>query len=253
MHPRPSGIVTLLTDYGWSDPYVGIVKGALLRASSKLVIVDVTHDVPPHDVATGAFLAGALIDRFPAGTVHVAVVDPGVGTPRRLLAVAARGCYWLAPDNGLLSAVIAAGGADVRAIDDEHLGLVAESRTFHGRDLLAPAAAWLAGGRYGFSALGPRIADAVALPADGGAHRIVYVDRFGNLVTNVDARSFADAAGIRAAGRIVSRHGTYGEAPPGGLLAYVGSFGVVEIAKNGGSAARELAAGAGTRIELVDR
>src|SRR5690349_13297728 len=124
MHPRPSGIVTLLTDYGWSDPYVGIVKGALLRASAKLVVVDVTHDV-----AIGAFVAGALIGRFPAGTVHVAVVDPGVGTQRRLLAAAAHGCYWLAPDNGLLSTVLAGGGgADVRAIDDEHLGLVAESR-----------------------------------------------------------------------------------------------------------------------------
>src|SRR5436190_9747856 len=238
MHPRPSGIVTLLTDYGWSDPYVGIVKGALLRASAKLVVVDVTHDVPPHDIATGAFLAGATIGRFPAGTVHIAVVDPGVGTARRLIAVAAHGCYWLAPDNGLLSHVLAAGTAvDVRAIDDEHLGLRAESRTFHGRDLLAPAAAWLAGGRYGFSALGPRIDDPVTLRSDGAGLRVVYVDRFGNLVTNVDAHPFADARGVRIAGRTVPVHGTYGDAPPGGLLAYVGSFGLVELGKNGGRAA----------------
>ncbi len=254
MFPRPSGIVTLLTDFGASDPYVGIVKGALLRASAKLTIVDVGHDVPPQDVATGAFFVAATIGRFPAGTVHVAVVDPGVGTGRRLLAVAARECYWLAPDNGLLSPLLAGSGeVDVRAIDDEHLGLRAESRTFHGRDLLAPAAAWLAGGRYGFSALGPRIDDPVTRAFNAGPSRVVYVDRFGDLITNVDAEAFGDARGVRIAGRTVPRHGTYGDAAPGALLAYVGSFGLVEIAKNGGSAARELEVGIGAPVELAAR
>ena len=253
MLPRPNGVVTLLTDYGVQDPYVGILKGALLRSSPKVQCVDVTHDVPAHDIATGAFLLRTLVGRFPSGTVHLAVVDPGVGTARRLLAVAAHDCYWLAPDNGLLAPVLAGDAAiDVRAIDVEQLGLRAESRTFHGRDLLGPVAGWLATGRYGFSALGPRVHDPVtAGDPFAGPSRVVHQDRFGNLVTNVPAAAFAAAAGVRLAGRSVPRHGTYAEVAPGELLAYVGSFGLVEVACNGGSAAQRLEVGRGAAIDLL--
>jgi S-adenosyl-L-methionine hydrolase (adenosine-forming) len=253
MLPRPNGVVTLLTDYGSQDPYVGILKGAMLRCSPKVQWVDITHDAPAHDIATGAFLVRTLLGRFPSGTVHLAIVDPGVGTSRRLLAVAAHDCYWLAPDNGLLGPVLAGNAAiDVRAIDVEHLGLHAESRTFHGRDLLGPVAAWLATGRYGFSALGPRVVDPVtAGDPFSGELRVVHVDRFGNLVTNVSAAAFAGAQGVRIAGRSVRQHGTYGEVAPGELLAYVGSFGLVEVARNGGSAAALLEVGRGASVELL--
>src|SRR5690606_28376134 len=132
-------------------PYVGVLKGAVLRAYPRAVLVDLGHEVPPQDVLAGSFWLAAAIGRFPVGSVHTAVVDPGVGTTRRLLAVAAHDCFWLAPDNGLLAAVLAqAPHAEVRALDVEHLQLRDVSRTFHGRDVLAPVAGWLAGGRYGF-------------------------------------------------------------------------------------------------------
>lgn len=251
MLPRPNGLVALLTDYGHTDPYVGILKGALLKAAPKVAFVDVTHDVPAHDVAAGAFLLRTLVGRFPSGTVHLAVVDPGVGTSRRLLAVAAHDAYWIAPDNGVLAPLLAGDAAiDVRALDVEHLGLRAESATFHGRDLLGPAAAMLAAGRFGFAALGPRVPDPVtAGDPFVGAPRVVHVDRFGNLVTNVWAG--APFAAVRIAGRRVPFAGTYAAVPTGDLLAYVGSFGLVEVARNTGSAAALLEVGRGASVELL--
>jgi S-adenosyl-L-methionine hydrolase (adenosine-forming) len=253
VHPRPSGIVTLLTDFGVVDPYVGSMKGALLRVAPKVQLVDIGHDVPAHDVAAGTFFVAATIGRFPTGTVHVAVVDPGVGTSRALLAVANADGYWLAPDNGLLSPLLVGGTAlDVRSLDCEHLGVRMESRTFHGRDVLAPVAGWLASGRYGFSALGPRKADPVLDAAWSDATpRVVYVDRFGNLITSVTAAAFAAARGLRIAGRTVPRHGAYGDVRPGELLALVGSFGLVEVALREGSAARALETGRGAPVALV--
>lgn len=253
MLPRPSGIVTLLTDFGLADPYVGVMKGALLRASAKLVLVDLGHEVPPQDVVAGAFFAAAAVGRFPTGTVHVAVVDPGVGTDRRLLAAAAHDCYWLAPDNGLLGAVLAGvREPEVRALDVGHLGLVPESRTFHGRDLLAPVAGWLASGRYGFTALGPRIADALpGEPWAGGPPRVVHVDHYGNLVGNVGAAAAAGVGAVRVGGRLAPLCQTYADVAPGELLAYVGSFGLLEVAQRGGHAARLLGVGRGESMELV--
>lgn len=248
MHPRPSGIVALLTDFGVADPYVGIMKGALLRASPKVQIVDVTHEVAPQDVEAGAFFVGALVGRFPAGTVHVAVVDPGVGTARRLLAVAAHDAYWLGPDNGLLGAVAA---GEVRTIDVAHLGIRPESDTFHGRDILAPVAAWLAAGRYGFASLGPLVVDPVRWPAGSGTPRVVHVDRYGNLVTNVPAAGLGGVSAVRVGGQLAPLLRTYGDAPPGGLVALVGSYGLLEVARNGGDAARATGTARGAPIELV--
>ncbi|MFY9341587.1 MAG: SAM-dependent chlorinase/fluorinase [Planctomycetota bacterium] len=252
MLPRPNGLITLLTDFGLHDPYVGVMKGALLRAAPKLQIVDLGHELPPQDVGASMFFVAAAIGRFPPGTVHVAVVDPGVGTARKLLAVAARECYWLAPDNGLLSPLLTGSPApDVRAIDDAHLGLVPESHTFHGRDLLAPVAAWLASGRYGFSALGPQAEAVVDRTWSGGPPRVLHVDRYGNLITSLTGDAFARATGVRIGGRTVPRHRTYGDVRAGDLLAYVGSFGLVEVAQNGGSAARTLDSGRGAPVELL--
>lgn len=248
---RPSGIVTLLTDFGTVDPYVGVMKGALLRVFAKATLVDLGHAVPPQDVAAGSFWLAAAIDHFPAGTVHVAVVDPGVGTARRLLAVQAFQCWWLGPNNGLLGTVFTRdAAAEIRAIDLEHLQLRPSSRTFHGRDVLAPVAGWLASGRYGFASLGPRVTDPVplVLPEAPG---IVHVDHYGNLVTNVDASRASGVRHIRLAGHTIPVRGTYADAAPGELLAVVGSFGRLEIAANGASAARTLGCGRGTPIELL--
>jgi S-adenosylmethionine hydrolase len=250
MHKPPCALVTLTTDFGLSDPYVGVMKGALLRAAPRVQVVDVGHELPPQDVVAASFFVGALVDRFPAGTVHVVVVDPGVGTARRLLAVAAHDAYWLAPDNGVLSPLLAGSApVDVRAIDAANLGVVPASATFHGRDVLAPVAAWLASGRYGFGALGPRVADPVRAAPDASP-RVVHVDRFGNLISSVTATDFAGARGVRIADRTVWRHATYGDVQVGELLAYVGSFGLVEIAQNGGSAARALAVDRGAPLQV---
>lgn len=251
MYPRPAGLVTLLTDFGLADPYVGIMKGALLRAASRVQAVDVSHDVPPQDVAAGEFFVGTLVGRFPAGTVHVVVVDPGVGTTRRLLAIAAHECYWLGPDNGVLGPVL---DGEVRALDVAHVGLRAESTTFHGRDLLAPVAAWLASGRYGFTALGSRITDAVrsALPPPSGAAAcVVHVDRYGNLITDVPAARVAGVQAVRIGGHVAKVVATYGDAAPGALVALVGSFGRLEVAQTCGDAAKATGCGRGAPIELL--
>jgi S-adenosylmethionine hydrolase len=252
MHQRPSGHVSLLTDFGAADPYVGVVKGALLQAHPKAVDVDLGHAVPPQDIA-GAFWWRAAIGWFPPGTVHVGIVDPGVGTARGWVAVAAHECYWLAPDNGLVTHVLAsAPSADVRSLDIEHLGVRPASRTFHGRDVLAKVAAWLAAGRYGFSALGPRLATPVLLPPLlAGPRRVVHVDHYGNLVTNVPAAALAGCAAVAVGGRRAVVVGTYGEAPAGSLVALVGSTELVEVAVVGGSAAGLLGAGAGAAVELL--
>jgi S-adenosylmethionine hydrolase len=250
MQLRPSGIVTLTTDFGTADPYVAIMKGAAIRAAPKAQLVDVTHALPKQDVEAAAFCQWALVGRFPGGSVHVAVVDPGVGTGRRLLAVAAHGVYWLAPDNGLLGTVIAtAAEPDVRALDLEHLGIRPESATFHGRDVLAPVAAALAAGRYGFSALGPRVADLQpADPVFDGSPRIVHVDDFGNLISNVTQQALGAATTVAIGGHDVPVRRTYGDVPPGELLAYVGSFGLLEVGNNGGSAAAVLGLARGAPV-----
>lgn len=252
MQTRPCGHVVLLTDFGTRDPYVGILRGAVLRANPRATVVDLGHDVPAHDVEAGAFWLWSAIHRFLPGSVFVAVVDPGVGTPRRLLVAQAHGAYWVAPDNGLLTHVLAGdAAAEVRHLDPEHLQLPAASRTFHGRDVLGPVGGWLSGGRYGFAALGEPVRDAVTLAnLTEGGHRVIHVDGFGNLITNLPA-SEGDVVAIEVAGRRVTLRGTYREAADGEMLALVGSFGFLEIARNGGSAAKLLGVGRGAPIAVV--
>ncbi|MGK0353378.1 MAG: S-adenosylmethionine hydrolase [Planctomycetota bacterium] len=254
MYARPSGIVTLTTDFGLRDPYVGIMKGALIAASDKPRIVDLSHDVAPQDIAMGAFMLWTAANRFPKGTVHIGVVDPGVGTKRRLLAATAHGRYWLVPDNGLCGAVLASSDTfEVREIDLDHLRIRRTSETFDGRDVLAPVAAWLASGHYGFSAMGPRIEDADCTDlVFGGEHRVVHVDTYGNLITNLRGTVLVDGAEqqIVCGGQSMPMHRTYGDVAPGELLAYVGSFGLIEVAMANGSASERLGMQRGAPIEL---
>ncbi|HLU37780.1 MAG TPA: SAM-dependent chlorinase/fluorinase [Planctomycetota bacterium] len=253
--PRPCGVVALLTDFGLVDPFVGVMKGVIKQRNVQADVVDYCHGVPAHDVETGAFYLGAAIGRFPVGTVFVAVVDPGVGTARRALAACAAGCYWLAPDNGVLEPVLARDDAEVRTLDLDKLRLRPVSRTFHGRDVFAPVAGMLSGARFGFRALGDRCPDPMRLPGGpfAGPSRVVSIDRFGNLLTNVPgARVLAEGwRAVRVGEHEVPVHGTYGEVPPGRALALINSYDLLEIAVNAGRADEQLAVAVGARLEPI--
>lgn len=255
-----SGIVTLLSDFGYNDTYVGQMKGVMLARCPRAVLVDLTHAVRAQAVEQGAFLLELAVGAFPPGTVHLAVVDPGVGSTRRALAVSSGGHYFVGPDNGLLSAAVpeearpegqsATVGVPpgITAFDLTSPSVRREpvSSTFHGRDLFAPAAAFLAaGGNIG--ELGPMATEIVVLPALraerlGGGRlrtRVVHIDHFGNLVTACQATDLTAPAMTFHHARHTVRHlvATYADAPAAELVALVGSGGYVELAVRDGNAA----------------
>lgn len=261
---------TLLTDFGTADYYVAAVKGVLLSRAPGTVLIDLGHEVAPGDVEGGAWLLAATARWYPPGTVHLAVVDPGVGSERRILAAGAGGMVFVGPDNGLLlpaaEAVAAAGGAvEVRAVSRDDLWLPGPGATFHGRDRFAPvAASLLAGGTL--AGLGPMILDAVRLelPAprrEGPAAapgtllhgRVAWIDRFGNLVTDLPAgwlgdRPFhAEIAGH--ATELRARH--YREIPAGEAALLTGSLGTLELSIDGDSLARSWGARRGDPVTVL--
>jgi len=247
-------IVTLTTDFGPGSGYVAEMKGRLLHARDPFTLVDIAHDLPAHDVRAAAWLVGRACFAFPPGTLHLAVVDPGVGTARRLAWARIGDQEFLCPDNGLLS----------WALEQRPLAAAREitisasaAATFHGRDVLAPAAVRLLDGVEP-DAFGPSLAELVRLAwpapretAAGVAGEVLHVDAFGNLVTNLPADLWPR---LVAAGRLrVGDHDltalvrTYGDAPPGTAVALVGSQGFIEAAVVEGRADQRLAAGVGTR------
>jgi S-adenosylmethionine hydrolase len=247
-------IITLLTDFGTADSYVAEVKGVLLSRAPDAVLVDVTHDVPAGDVRSAAYLLGRTWHRFPAGTIHLAVVDPGVGTSRAALALRAHDHYFVAPDNGILTPLLRDTEIEAVVLSTPE----SAAPTFHGRDVFAPAAAELAQ-RAGLAELGVRFSRiperlAYTSPHPEGQYmvgEIVYVDRFGTLVTNfrpelVPPRAVFEVDDLQV-GPLAQ---TYGDVPAGGLLAYVGSGGDVEIAVRDGSAAQRLGVGIGGRVRV---
>jgi S-adenosylmethionine hydrolase len=250
-------IVTLTTDFGTGSAYVAELKGRLLHARGPFTLVDIAHDLQAHDIRTAAWLVARSCPAFPAGTLHLVVVDPGVGTRRRIVWVRAGGQAYLAPDNGVLSRVLAATPAD----EVRELAVPAEaSTTFHGRDVFAPAAARLVAGDEPESLGAPagdleRFPLPAPRPTSGGLEgEVIHVDAFGNLLTNLPAdllpRLVAQGrlrVGDRDVTRVVT---TYGEAPRGTAVALVGSQGVIEAAVVEGRAADVLAAGLGTRVIL---
>jgi S-adenosylmethionine hydrolase len=258
--PASPSIITLTTDFGARDPYVGEMKGVILAIAAAcrrtVQIVDITHEVARHDVVEGALALEAAAGVFPAATVHVAVVDPGVGTARRALALAARGQVFVAPDNGLVTPCLDAGWQAV-ALEAAEYRRRTVSRTFHGRDVFAPAAAHVALG-LALDRLGPPLADPVRLPWDDAYRRggvlegaVLHVDRFGNLVTTVreaQVTALGAAATVRIAGRPVPLVGTYGDLRRGQAGALIGSTGRLEIAVREGSAAARLRARRGTPV-----
>jgi S-adenosylmethionine hydrolase len=254
------GLVTLTTDFGLVGPYVAALKGVLLDLAPGTQIIDVCHTVSPQNVLEGSFVLAGIVDVFPRGTVHVAVVDPGVGTERRLIAVSVADQWFVLPDNGLITGVAQRQRlAGVWEISNPALRRAVVSTTFHGRDILAPAAAHLVRGGA-CTELGPQRDQFVTLrnfepnaAEHGFVGEVIFRDAFGNLITNVsDVRlgnTPPDQWTIEIAGeciRGVIR--TYGDRPPGSLVAVIGSSGWVEIAVVNGDAARQLTAGAGTTV-----
>ena len=250
-----SRIVTLLTDFGTGDGYVGEVKGALLTLAPGATLVDIAHDVPAGDVAAACYVLGRVWRRFPALTVHLAVVDPGVGSARRAVAAEAGGHFFVAPDNGLLTSVLAAEAARV-----VQLPIPAEaSRTFHGRDVFAPAAARLAGGAA-LRDLGAAVSDPVRLPApllkvEAGdlVGEVIHVDRFGTLVTNLPREHVAPDGRVRVAGRDLPLKATFADVRQREPVAFVGSGGTLEIAVRDGRADVVLGLSRGTEIRATAR
>ena len=261
----PSGTVTLLTDFGDKDPFVGVMKGILSWRFPEARLIDLCHGIEPGDIAEGCFWLERCYTWFVPGTVHVAVVDPGVGSPRRALAARGDGYFFVGPDNGLLAGALAcARDAEVHKIDLAVLGIgpgqgAEPSATFHGRDVFAPAAAAIASGRLSLDAIGPRVAASVA-PASPPPHvdagvvvgRVATIDRFGNLVTNIPSRLVTAGSDtrVRIAGRELPLVRTYSDVARGELAAMIGSFHTVEIARRDASAAQALGVGKGTEVRM---
>lgn len=258
---RPVPTIALVTDFGLADHYVGAMKGAILSVCPQATLVDVAHEIPAHDVAAGAFALEAAYRYFPAGTVFVAVVDPGVGTERRPIALGAGRWLFVGPDNGVLSLVLDAHPqARVHLLANPSLYRRPASPVFHGRDLFGPAAGHLANG-LPLGETGPRVEDAsrLSLPrskrtAEAVEGVVVHVDRFGNLVTSVTEAEMDAIAGparrfeVRVGGRAVPLVRTYADVPDGSPCALVGSSGRLEVAVNRGRADALPGAGRGRPV-----
>jgi S-adenosylmethionine hydrolase len=243
-------IITLTTDFGTSDGYVGAVKGVLARLSEGATLIDIAHDIPRGDIAHAAWVVATSTHEFPYGAIHLVIVDPGVGGPRREAIVKISGQWYVGPDNGVFSYVTDA-SYDAWAIEARAFRGRRVSPTFHGRDLFAHAAAALARGEPAPNA-GPAIRLTGALPwgpRAAGQGRVVHVDHYGNLITDLPAGEAGEAVSIDGNTLRVLR--TYVDAPPNSLLAYVGSMGTIEIAVRDGRADTRLAAPRGTPVVPV--
>ena len=253
-----NALVTLLTDFGARDTYVGQVKGAILSVAPGVALVDLTHAVPPQDVRAGAFLLATAVQAFPVGSVHLAVVDPGVGSTRRAVAVESeRGDRLVGPDNGLLWPAIVRLGGLTRAVELRERGFWRSdhpSVTFHGRDIFGPVAGHLARG-LDLSALGPPLADLTRLElprATDTRGEGLFVDTYGNLITNFPASDAADLdVRLRVGDHTARRAAHYAAADEGALIVVAGSAGWLEISVRNGSAASLTGAMRGTPVGRV--
>ncbi len=254
-------IVTLTTDFGSADGYVAAMKGVLYSRAPRATVVDLSHEIPPFDIAAAAFVLWQAAPYYPPETVHVCVVDPGVGSERRGLAAVSHGQLFVGPDNGVFTPFLD-DSAQIVALANPDLWLPKASATFHGRDLFVPAAVHLAQG-LALAECGPRVTDPVRLPAweirrEVGAlvAAVVHVDRFGNAITGLDRSYLVGLGGAPQQaelpdGRAVPLRHTYADAAPGEALALVGSSGLVEIAVREGSAAQQLGLARGAIVRFV--
>ena len=243
-------VITLTTDFGAQDWFVGTMKGVILRINPKVPVIDITHELPASDIRAGAFALMASYRFFPKGTVHMAVVDPGVGSKRRAIAVQTANYFFVGPDNGVLSFALANEKIkSVRRLENERYFLKPLSHTFHGRDIFAPVAAHLSRG------LDPRKLGAVetnfvrlpwpepAVIRNSITGEVIYVDRFGNAITNISNQQLARVKGAHVfirGKRVCAVKPFYQSVAVGKAVAVTGSSGFLEIAINGGSAARLL-------------
>jgi len=258
-------VITLLTDFGLKDGYVGVLKGVIWGIASQVQIADITHQVRPQNVLEGALALSRVAAYFPAGTIHLAVVDPGVGTQRRPLAARLGEHYFVGPDNGLCTLLVESArqsGAYVEFIhlDRPQFWLPEISKVFHGRDIFSPVAAHLANG-VALSELGNPISDPKLLEiphpqrvGDGWRGQVILVDNFGNLSTNLTRQQLAGMSPmvVRIAGKqIRGLVNTFGDARPGTLAAMFGEADDLTIAVVNGSAAAALSVGAGEPVEVL--
>ncbi|MBI3744044.1 MAG: SAM-dependent chlorinase/fluorinase [Chloroflexi bacterium] len=258
-------LITLTTDFGLSDAYVASMKGVILGINPAATIIDITHQVPPQDILYGAFVLATAWKSFPKDSIHVAVVDPGVGTARKVVAARWRGHTFVGPDNGLLALALTeafeqrgkarlAGDAVAHELTNSRYHCEPVSPTFHGRDIFAPAAAHLSRG-VSLAKMGPRLRSlqqlaTVSPPAMSrkGVIRgsVAHIDIYGNCITNI-AQDEWKMENVRAAGRVLALQRTFGDAD--GPLAYWGSYGYLEIAVPNGHAARELGLKRGDEVK----
>jgi S-adenosylmethionine hydrolase len=257
-------LIALLSDFGTRDHYAGTMKGVMFGICPDVTLVDITHDITPHDVTEGALQLAASCRYFPAGTIFLAIVDPGVGSPRRGIAAEAGDFRFVAPDNGVLTAVFRdLPPKRVVELTERRYARPTVSRTFEGRDRFAPAAAWLAKGIQ-LSALGRPVTgyQHVDIPQPGANESqlsgvVLLVDRFGNLVTNIDRRTFetftrGQPVVLKVADKpIAGVVATYADIRPGEVCALFGSTEHIEFAVNGGSAAAALGVARGAGVEIT--
>jgi hypothetical protein len=254
--------LTLLTDFGLQDNYVAVMKGVIARINPHLKIIDITHEIPPQNLDAASFCLMTAYLYFPSGTVHVAVVDPGVGTQRRAIAIELTTGFLVGPDNGIFTDVLnyEKVTAAVELTNSEYWLKPESSITFHGRDIFAPVGAHLATG-IPLLNLGIEINTATLIRLDlplctktdtGLSGYIQYIDRFGTLVTNIPATSVRGRQwSVTAGGKSIPVCKTYGDTHPGGLVALEGSHGFIEIAVNGGSAQNVLRMGYRSPVRVI--
>jgi S-adenosyl-L-methionine hydrolase (adenosine-forming) len=259
-------ILTLNTDFGWNDPYVGIMKGVILGINPRVTLVDVTHGFSPQRLLEAAFKLGMIADYFPKGTIHLAVVDPGVGGIRRPIVVKTKRHTWVGPDNGIFTRILQAHPESrIFHLTNQNYFLKPVSNTFHGRDIFAPAAAHLSLG-LSPAKLGKRLSDPVFLDIpipkfnkNTLAGRVLYADHFGNLITNLGQEEITNFSSqedltVRIGRRIIpGLHESYARQKPGKLMALFGSSGYLEIACNLGSAAEMVGYLPGNLVEVEIR
>ncbi len=260
----PARTITLTTDFGLSDHFVGTMKGVILGIAPEARIVDITHRIQPFEIVEGAFAIAQAYRYFPKRTIHVVVIDPGVGSQRRAIVAEMAGQYFIAPDNGVLSMIFGREAKrTVRHIVNEKYFLHPVSRTFHGRDIFSPVAAHLAAG-VPAARFGKTIDDYATLAFDKPTRTgkrtwtglVLKIDRFGNLITNLSAADFPDLktrvfelnAGLERISRLAA---TFSECAPGELFVVAGSSGYLEVAINQGSAAKLLGCASGSPVELT--
>jgi S-adenosylmethionine hydrolase len=260
-----SGVITITTDFGHKGPFVGVMKGVIAQRFPEANVIDLTHDIPAQWPPEAGFWVSRSYSYFPRGTVHLAIVDPGVGTERDILLVEYDHHYFMAPDNGLLGRMLdRAEDAAVFTLDMdalERLDIETPSRTFHGRDIFAPIAAELAAGKTTPVCIGnpadtwtPAWIDEPDVSSTRVSGTIITVDAFGNLISNIDGDLIKDFSNpiAHVAGREIALQTTYGNVQPGEYLALVNSFGVIEIAKSESSAAEGLGVERGAPITVTN-